>query len=223
MVEYAWGNLLSAINEHQEEVQVMVMKKNIYVEEMARYEPLEIITKSDNTITQVPNTVESLKSWESITFISTWSTTDTLYYVESEWDGQYTVSFGSITMKDLSKKELDVIVSLNNIPVIDRLFSVNSTLYKTLFREYKIYCQSFWIDPTSNPPYDFVRYIYTRLNDVYVMKNSDSSHLTREDQGERITSILMTNISLRQEIWWKLQDINVITADNRLNLSEFPK
>ena len=84
--------------------------------------------------------LESLPTGSSISFVESGSGGSTLYYAEREPDGEYTLSFRGMTLKNLPKKEVDVIVDLNAIPVISTLFSTNSTLYRTLLREYKILC-----------------------------------------------------------------------------------
>lgn len=84
--------------------------------------------------------LESLPMGSSTSFVETTSGGSTLYYAEREPDGEYTLSFRGVTLKNLPKKEVDVIVDLNSIPIISTLFTTNSTLYRTLLREYKFLC-----------------------------------------------------------------------------------
>ena len=84
--------------------------------------------------------LDSLPIGDSTSFVESGSGGSTLYYAEREPDGEYTISFRGMTLKNLPKKEVDVIVDLNSIPVISTLFTANSTLYRTLLREYKFLC-----------------------------------------------------------------------------------
>lgn len=176
--------------------------------------------------------LESLPIGATTSFVESGSTGSTLYYAEREPDGEYTLSFRGITLKNLPKKEVDVIVDLNEIPVISTLFSTNSTLYRTLLREYKVLCMLWGSDPLENPPVGFVDFLYRRLNDTYMATNPensdtsllgvDISHLWYKERGKYIWDILQTNLEMRNQAMKRLQDQKIIIS-GKINLAKFPR
>ncbi len=176
--------------------------------------------------------LESLPTGSSISFVESGSGGSTLYYAEREPDGEYTLSFRGMTLKNLPKKEVDVIVDLNAIPVISTLFSTNSTLYRTLLREYKILCMVWGTDPLENPPLGFIDFLYSRLNDAYMSSSPkdgdtlligiDISNLWYKDRGKYIRDLLQTNLEIRNQTMKRLQDQKIIVSW-KVNLAKFPR
>lgn len=176
--------------------------------------------------------LDSLPIGGSTSFVESGSGGSTLYYAEREPDGEYTISFRGMTLKNLPKKEVDVIVDLNEIPIISMLFSTNSTLYRTLLREYKFLCMLWGADPLENPPLGFIDFLYRRLNDAYMSTNPENgdtsliginiSHLWYKDRGKYIRDVLQTNIEMRNQAMKRLQDQKIIIS-GKINLANFPR
>ena len=102
-----------------------------------------------------------------------------VYEAYREPDGEYTLTFGSHTLKDLPKKEIDVIVDINAIPVINTIFTADAKLYRTLLKEYTFLCSTSGSNPLENPPLGFIDFLYGRLNDAYMatLPESDNTSL----------------------------------------------
>ncbi len=229
---YTWKSILSSYNAFDEWAKEMRAKKDEYVEELARYSSTdEIQDMGSRVVSEAPTSLSSLKSGESLSFASTSSEGDTIYRVQSEGDGQYTVKFDGITIKDVPKKELDVIVSLNKIPIIESLFSVNSSLYRTILREYKLLCAQWWSDPLKNPPDWFTEFIFRRLSDSYAATNpteneqfligENLSNLPYEERGRYISHRLSTDEWLKSQVRKRLSQQGIV-VQGRVNLSKFP-
>ena len=226
-------SILTTYNEFDDWAQEMRAKKDEYLEQTDKYSTISEHQDEYSliTISSAPQEIDRLSPWESLYFSSHGATTDTLYRVEREEDGEYTVSFWNVKIKDVPKKELDVIISLNKVPIIENLFSVNSSLYRTLLREYKFICALWWYDPLKNPPDGFAEFIFRRLDDAYnagvpdeddrFLIGKNLSDMPYEVRGRYIIERLSSDTSLRTEVMNRLVQQGIIVG-GKLNLSKFP-
>jgi hypothetical protein len=229
-------NLMTAHDEFTTWADEMRSQKDIYTEKVEEYHHvrnLEIKTGDDTIETSwSPEALQSLKSGESLYFVHPGESSDALYRAEREPDWEYTLTFRGMTFNNLPKKEIDVIIDLNSIPVISSIFSINSTLYRTLLREYRVLCMMWGTDPLENPPLWFIDFLYSRLNDAYLSSNpkdentsligSDISGLWYKARGKYIRDVLHMNIGTRNEAMKRLEDQKIIIAW-KVNLAKFPR
>lgn len=226
------GSILQAQNEYLEAAKTLVEATQVYQIERAKYESVEVLEVGDVAMTNLPARISLLPPGESISFLGSSGWGDMVYEATREADGEYTLKFNGHTMKNLPKKEMEVIVDLNSIPVINSIFTVNSRLYQTLLREYKLLCMMGGTDALENPPLWFIDFLYNRLSDAYMAtlpENGDNSllwfsidHMPYKDRWKYIRGVLSWNIEMRSEVIKKLEQQKILT-NGKINLSRYPR
>jgi hypothetical protein len=230
-LETKWS-IIQAQNDYLSAAKQLTDASEIYEQETLKYDKLQSHLWDENVVYDLPKKILDLPPGESSSFLGTSGWGEIVYEATREPDGEYTLSFNGHTMKNLPKKEVEVIVDLNAVPIINSIFTANSVLYQTLLREYKLLCMMWWSDPLENPPLGFIDFLYSRLNDAYTatLPEYDNSSLLGfsiagmafKERGKYIRNVLSSNIELRSEVKKKLENQKIL-VNGKINLSRYPR
>lgn len=230
-IDTKWS-ILHAQNQYLEAASELSTTAQIYQQESARHEKIEQSDDWDQIVYDLPRKIVDLPPWETASFTgSSWSS-EVVYEAYREADGEYTLKFNGHTIKDLPKKEMEVVVDLNAIPVVNTIFTASSELYRTLLREYTSVCREEGIDPLQNPPLWFINFLFARLNDAYIATNPDNgdssllglniSDMPTQERGKYIRNLLTMDIWMRDEVIRKLVNQKIL-VNGKINLSRYPR
>lgn len=221
------GSMLMVQQDYMAAARDLSNASELYNEELEQYDKAERIELWNNVVYEIPKSIVELPPWETTTFVGSIGWSETLYEATREPNGDYSLSFQGITLVDLKKEDLEIVLNINDIPIISILFSRNSNLYKILRDEY----WNAWNNKFKNPPDWFIEYVYDRLNQAYLAtwpKSKEWSFLgmplpegAQEQKGRYIRNVLTTNISIRDEALSRLHEQKIIVSW-KINLSLFP-
>ncbi|GAB0174487.1 MAG: hypothetical protein HHAS10_03660 [Candidatus Altimarinota bacterium] len=220
------GSVLAVQQEYLDAAEKLSKASELYNEVLEDFDKVEEIKIEDETVYELPRSIIELPPGETTAFVGYTGGIETVYEATREKDGEYSLKFEGVTLIDLKKEDLDIVLSINDIPIINTLFSRDSRLYSLLRNEYGATGK----DKFKNPPDGFIEFIYERLNQAYLatLPNGSESFLgiplpegTPEEQGRYIRRVLTTNISIRDEAMKRLYSQKIVIG-GKINLSLFP-